>query len=254
MIRLFLVICLLAAPAYTFALDRLSVSSSQQRTAVVELYTSEGCSSCPPADRWFEALTQLPKDEVDVLGLAFHVDYWDYIGWKDRFGSPRYTKRQRQLGANNQQRTIYTPEFFVDGVEARGTGKVLEKVRIGNQQKATIQLELSVSKLSDSLQLELRTVLPTSLTEPLQHQFFVYENQLMSDVTRGENAGEQLRHQQVVRYMSPAQPLEENIQHSIKIGADWRLDQIGVAALVVSPGKDVYLQAVYTPILPLLSP
>lgn len=254
MIRQFLVICLLAIPAYAFALERLSVSSSQQQTAVVELYTSEGCSSCPPADRWLEALTQLPKDEVDVLALAFHVDYWDYIGWKDRFGSPKYTKRQRQLGANNQQRTIYTPEFFVDGIEARGTSKVLEKIRISNRKKAPILLELSVTKLSDTLQLELRTVLPTSLTEPLQQQFFVYENQLMSDVKRGENAGKQLRHQQVVRYMSPAQPLKENTRHSIKIEPEWQLDQIGVAALVATAGKDVYLQAVHTSISPLLSP
>ena len=119
--KLIILGCLLAVPA--FAAETLTVVSGQQQTAVVELYTSEGCSSCPPADQWLEALIQIPRDELDVLALAFHVDYWDYLGWKDRFGSPRHTSRQRQLGANNNQRSIYTPEFFVDGIEARGTRK-----------------------------------------------------------------------------------------------------------------------------------
>lgn len=252
MIRFLLISTLFVAPAY--ALERLSVTSSQQQTAVVEFFTSEGCSSCPPADKWFEAMVQLPSDEIDVLGLAFHVDYWDYLGWKDRFGSPRHTARQRQLGANNLQRSIYTPEFFVNGVEARGTRKVLEKVRSSNQKKATIQMELSVTKLSDSLQLELRSSRATTETEPLQHQFFVYENELTTDVRRGENAGEKLRHQHVVRFMGPELLLKEVNQFRIKIDSDWQLDKIGVAALVTSPGKDIYLQAVHTSISPLLNP
>lgn len=249
--RFLLLSCLWVLP--TYALDSLSVSSSQQKTAVVEFYTSEGCSSCPPADRWFGALTQLPQGEVDMLGLAFHVDYWDYLGWKDRFGSPRHSSRQRLLGANNRQNTIYTPEFFVNGVEARGVRNVIEKIRSSNREKAAFQLELSVTISSGELLLELRSNRPASMTAPLQRQFFVYENQLMSDVKRGENAGEQLKHQQVVRYMSPMQAFKKINKHSIGIDADWQLDQIGVAALVTSPGKDVYLQAVHTPISPLLS-
>jgi len=106
--KLILIGCLLALPLY--AAEILSVVSSPQQTAVVELYTSEGCSSCPPADQWLEALIEVPKEELDVLALAFHVDYWDYLGWQDRFGSAKHTHRQRRLGANNQQRSIYTPE------------------------------------------------------------------------------------------------------------------------------------------------
>ena len=137
---------LMASP--TFAAETITISSNGQQTAVLELYTSEGCSSCPSADRWLAALVEVPNDELDVLALAFHVDYWDYLGWKDRFGSPRYTSRQRQLGSNNNQRTIYTPEFFVDGKEARGTRKVLDKIRSANKQQAQIQLKLSISSLS----------------------------------------------------------------------------------------------------------
>ena len=88
------------------AVEPIEISSGDRQTAVVELYTSEGCSSCPSADRWLSRLIETPRDEVNVLALAFHVDYWDYLGWKDRFSSADYTRRQRHLGANNLQRTI----------------------------------------------------------------------------------------------------------------------------------------------------
>lgn len=248
--RLLLIMSLMASP--TFAAETITISSNGQQTAVLELYTSEGCSSCPSADRWLAALVEVPNDELDVLALAFHVDYWDYLGWKDRFGSPRYTSRQRQLGSNNNQRTIYTPEFFVDGKEARGTRKVLDKIRSANKQQAQIQLKLSISKSSDALQIVLQSVTPDAVDKPLQHRYFVYENQLMSDVTRGENSGERLFHQQVVRYMSPELDLKDNNQHNIAINPEWRLDNIGVAALVTEPGNENYLQVVHSTITALL--
>lgn len=248
--RLLLIMSLMASP--TFAAETIIISSNGQQTAVLELYTSEGCSSCPSADRWLAALVELPNDELDVLALAFHVDYWDYLGWKDRFGSPRYTSRQRQLGSNNNQRTIYTPEFFVDGKEARGTRNVLDKIRSANKQQAQIQLKLSISKSSNALQIELQSVTPDAVDKPLRHRYFVYENQLMSDVTRGENSGERLFHQQVVRYMSPELDLKDNNRHKITINPEWRLDNIGVAALVTEPGNENYLQVVHSTITALL--
>lgn len=248
--RLLLIACLIASPV--FAADEITTMSNGKQTAVVELYTSEGCSSCPSADRWLAALIEVPKDELDVLALAFHVDYWDYLGWKDRFGSQKYTSRQRQLGANNSQRSIYTPEFFVDGMEARGTKKVLQKIRNANDQQAQIQLKLVISKSSDELQLELQSTNSMQAVNTLHHRFFVYENDLMSDVKRGENSGERLFHQQVVRYMSPALILREINQHSISINPEWRLDNVGVAVLVAEPGNENYLQVVHSPIAELL--
>ena len=249
--RLLLIGCLLASlPVY--AAEKITVMSNEQQTAVLELYTSEGCSSCPSADKWLAALVEVPEDELDVLALAFHVDYWDYLGWKDRFGSPDYTSRQRYLGRANSQRTIYTPEFFVDGVEARGTRKVMDKIRTANNQEAEIQLKLSISKTSDSLLIELMSVTPEAVEQPLLHRYFVYENELMSNVTRGENSGERLFHQQVVRYMSPELDLENSNRHKISINPDWRLDNIGVAALVTAPGVNDYLQVVHSSITVLL--
>jgi len=251
MIRYILIGCLLSLSAQ--AGDTITVESSAQKTAVVELYTSEGCSSCPPADQWLEALVEAESDDIDVLALAFHVDYWDYIGWKDRFASPKYTSRQRQLGANNKQRSIYTPEFFVGGKEARGTTRVLNEIRTANEMHAEIGLELTVSKYGDGLQIDLMPSNAKLNSKMLHHRYFVYEKNLVSDVTRGENSGETLRHQHVVRHMSPARKLNPQNTYQINIDPDWQLENIGVAVLVTTPGNESYLQAVYTAIAPLLT-
>jgi hypothetical protein len=250
MFRLLLILCFTTLPA--LAAEKLTVDSGTYQTAVVELYTSEGCSSCPPADKWFEALTKAPKQDVDILALAFHVDYWDYIGWKDRFANPKHTSLQRQLGANNRQQSIYTPEFFVDGKEARGTRNVLSQIRKNTAKQSPIRLKLSVSKNQHSFMLELETITTGSTINGLQHRYFVYEKGLSSEVKRGENAGKRLNHEQVVRYMSATFKSVENDSHSIKIHPEWQLDNIGVAALVTTGGGEQYLQAVYTPIKSLL--
>lgn len=250
MIRAIFLASLLALPAY--AAETIVVNSGATQTAVVELYTSEGCSSCPRADRWLSSLIEVPKHELDVLALSFHVDYWDYLGWKDRFSSPAYTSRQRKLGANNLQRTIYTPEFFVNGKEARGTNRILQKIQQSNEQKAPLVLELSVSKVDNSLIIDLRSPGQRDTIGQVHHRYIVYENNLSTDVKRGENSGEILRHEQVVRYMSSAQNLQTSNQHRIDIDPEWKSENIGVAVLVTSPGDIRYLQALHTSIANLL--
>jgi len=236
-----------------FAGDPIVVNSGDRQTAVVELYTSEGCSSCPSADRWLSRLIEAPKDELDVLALAFHVDYWDYLGWKDRFSSAAYTSRQRQLGANNLQQTIYTPEFFVNGMEARGTNNILQKIRQVNQQQSPLDLKLTVSRDKTSLVLELQSPGERDTNGKIHHRYLVYENNLSTDVKRGENSGEVLKHEQVVRYMSKAKSLREQNQYRIAIDPDWLAANIGVAVLVTAPGNNYYLQALHTPVASLLN-
>ncbi|HUG25789.1 DUF1223 domain-containing protein, partial [Piscinibacter sp.] len=96
--------CAMAADAA--AAPQCSARSGPAAAPLVELYTSEGCNSCPPADRWLSAL----KDRPGVVALAFHVDYWDGLGWKDRFASPLHTQRQAQQRAVNGARFSYTPQ------------------------------------------------------------------------------------------------------------------------------------------------
>ncbi len=250
MLRLLILASFLSTPV--FAGTPIVVDSGDRQTAVVELYTSEGCSSCPRADRWLEKLVTTPQQDLDLLALAFHVDYWDYLGWKDRFSNADYTRRQRVLGANNQQRTIYTPEFFVNGKEARGSANILNKIQQTNQQPASITLRLTVSR--DQSELVVAVQAPSELDngEPIHHRYLVYENKLSTDVKRGENSGKVLHHEQVVRYMSPAQSLRTENQHRIAIDPAWQAENVGVAVLVTSVGAHRYLQAVHTPVASLL--
>ena len=101
---------LLLGVTASFAQNPCTATSGPTITPVVELYTSEGCSSCPPADKWASSL----KDK-GVVVQAFHVGYWDYIGWVDRFAAPAYTQRQREVAARNSQRNVYTPQAVLDG-------------------------------------------------------------------------------------------------------------------------------------------
>ena len=243
MIRLLLLGSLLSFTA--FAGEPVTVRSGATQTAVVELYTSEGCSSCPPADRWLSRLVEVPRSELDFVALAFHVDYWNYLGWKDRFSSAAYTSRQRQLGANNLQRTIYTPEFFVNGKEVRGSGKIVDAIRHANRQPAALGLELTVTRDRTALLLELRA--SNDSGAPAHHRYLVYENGLSTDVERGENRGELLRHEAVVRYMSKAQILRAENRYRIDIDPDWNPGEIGVAVVATTPGSREYLQAVHIP-------
>ncbi len=250
MLRVLMLNSLISLSAY--AGEPIEVSSGDRQTAVVELYTSKGCSSCPSADRWLSRLIETPRDEVNVLALAFHVDYWDYLGWKDRFSSADYTRRQRHLGANNLQRTIYTPEFFVNGMEARGTNNILDKIQQANQRQAPLDLKLTVSRDETGLLLELHSPGERKTVGQIHHRYLVYENNLSSDVKRGENSGETLNHQQVVRYMSKAQNLQQKNQHRIAIEPDWNPQNIGVAVLVTSLGERDYLQALHTSVASLM--
>ena len=250
MLRLLILASLLSTPV--FAGSPIVVNSGDRQTAVVELYTSEGCSSCPRADRWLEKLVTAPQQDLDLLALAFHVDYWDHLGWKDRFSNVDYTKRQRVLGANNRQRTIYTPEFFVNGKEARGSGNILNKIQQTNQQPASITLQLTVSREQSELVVAVQTPSELDNGEPIHHRYLVYENKLSTDVKRGENSGKVLRHEQVVRYMSPAQSLQAENQHRIAIDPAWQAENVGIAVLVTSVGAHRYLQAVHTPVASLL--
>ncbi len=219
------------------------VKSSAQQTPVIELYTSEGCSSCPAADRWLAQLIQLPSNDLPALALAFHVDYWDYIGWKDRFANPSYSARQRHLARINQQTSVYTPEFFVNGEETRGTRRILAKIRAANNTPAPLSLQLAIDAQPGQLQLNLDSRFD-SRDHPMV-RFVVYEDNLASRVKRGENAGRQLHHQHVVRYFSARQPLRAHLQHFIHLKPEWKAENLGVAALALSAnGK--YLQSVYS--------
>ena len=97
-----------------------SFSSGEQAASLLELYTSEGCSSCPPADRWLSQLRDHPELWKSIVPVALHVDYWNYIGWEDRFSDARFTARQQNYIRQGAAGVVYTPGFFSNGAEWRG--------------------------------------------------------------------------------------------------------------------------------------
>ncbi|MGB5622554.1 MAG: DUF1223 domain-containing protein [Gammaproteobacteria bacterium] len=99
---------------------QLVFSSGEQRVPLIELFTSEGCSSCPPADRWLSGLKRDPGLWKTFVPVAFHVDYWDYIGWKDRFARTEFGERHRQYALEGGARAVYTPGLFRQGQDWQG--------------------------------------------------------------------------------------------------------------------------------------
>jgi hypothetical protein len=167
--------------------------SAATLTPVVELYTSEGCSSCPPADKWLSTL----KDDAAkgrVVAQAFHVGYWDYIGWVDRFADPAYTQRQRQIAAWNRQSTIYTPQVVRNGQDWR-SDKVFGS---GEPARATIDLRSTGNDAFTA------NVTPSEGVGSWSAYWTVTEHGHSSKVKAGENAGEFLAHDFVVRQYVPA--------------------------------------------------
>jgi hypothetical protein len=179
----------LAAPATCEA------QSARVAPAVVELYTSEGCSSCPPADRWLSSIAARPG----VIALAFHVSYWDRLGWADRFASPAWSERQAQQQAVNGARYSYTPQVVIDGVDTREWAGRRE-LRSPPVAAAPVQLRLRRDAMTYLAEVALAPLEGANRPLPrLAAYWAVTEDGLRSKVTAGENAGASLAHDAVVR-------------------------------------------------------
>lgn len=168
--------------------------------AIVELYTSEGCSSCPPADEW---LASLPRDG-SVLALAFHVDYWDDLGWKDRFGSAAHSARQRAIQSPSGARFVYTPQVVVDGRDFPGW----QYLRGGALPAAAVPA-LPADAPGVQLRREGAEVLAEIGAAPnaagLAGYWALVEDGHRSQVGAGENHGRALAHEHVVRRYQPVE-------------------------------------------------
>ncbi|MEZ5739426.1 MAG: DUF1223 domain-containing protein [Burkholderiaceae bacterium] len=224
-----------------------AASSPAHRVAVVELYTSEGCSSCPPADRWLSAIRESGLGADQVLPIALHVDYWDYIGWPDRFADPRFTRRQRELAAQNRLNTIYTPQVVLDGRDWRRwweAAPFLHAIENINAQKAALDLALAVQWDGDSARVAVTATNGGTLPDRVSVHAGLLESGLASRVTRGENAGETLAHDHVLRAWLPdlGGP-GRSLEGRLTVPADARPDRLTWVAMAEGPDGRI-LQAV----------
>lgn len=163
---------------------------------VVELYTSEGCDSCPAADRWLASLGGKPG----VVRLAFHVDYWDRLGWKDRFADAAYTRRQYEVSAKSGARFAYTPQVIVDGNEYRAWPTLPPHTA------RAAGVTLTLSQDGDAVVAQL--VRGPGAPQHLAAYWAVTEDGHVSDVKAGENRGATLHHDAVVREYLPVASID----------------------------------------------
>jgi len=225
------------------------VSSGDTKNAIIELYTSEGCSSCPPAEAWLSQTGRLEQyPEAELIPLAFYVDYWDYLGWKDPYAHPEYSMRQKMHQINGAIRTLYTPQLILDARELRPAKTLPERFAQVRSNKASLQLDLRVSTTPDSLQLNLKSLpLKTTLANDDGLYFVVTENNIVSSINAGENHGRTLTHDYVVREFIGPLPIDitedSSKEQLIKINPDWNLEQIAVVAFVQTMKGEI-LQAV----------
>jgi hypothetical protein len=185
----------LAAVAAAAAVAAGPAAAERTSLTVVELFTSQGCSSCPPADA---LLTELSKRD-DILALSVHVDYWDYIGWKDPFASPENTKRQREYARLFGLPFVYTPQMVVQGMaEASGArpNDVLHKIDLLRTAK---RLPVAVRRAApDELVIE---IAKADQEESANVWLVTFDREHVTAIKRGENGGRTLRYSNVVREM-----------------------------------------------------
>lgn len=168
---------------------------------VVELYTSEGCSSCPPADRWLSSL----KGRADVVALAFHVGYWDRLGWADRYALPEGTTRQHEWARRNDSPSVYTPQVLADGRDWRGWPRLpAPQLQPQPQPQSGPVPRLQLDRSGDTVTATVEAAAdPAAAGRRIAGYWAVVEDGHSSRVGAGENAGETLRHDHVVRLYRP---------------------------------------------------
>ena len=192
-------IAFLLSPLGVRAAETVVFESGDQPAVLVELFTSEGCSSCPPADAWLSRLKGSPALWKTYVPAAFHVDYWNRLGWTDRFSSPDFTARQRRYALKGSGDSIYTPEVVLNGREWRGffSGQPLPAAPAG----AVGRLKVTLRERGRA---EVMFTPAAGAPRPAQVEFALLGSNLESEVKRGENGGRKLRHDFVVLRLAVA--------------------------------------------------
>ena len=179
-------------------------SSTGRTPVIVELFTSEGCSSCPPADALLSHLEKTqPVAGAEVIALGEHVDYWNHGGWADRFSSSQFSARQSGYSTAFRKDTVYTPQMIVDG-RTEFVGSDDDAARTAIAQAARMpKAQVSVTQTGDALSVRVDHLPPSAKNEPAEVMLAITEDGLSSSVGGGENAGRRLAHSAVVRQLMP---------------------------------------------------
>jgi hypothetical protein len=245
-------LCVAAAGALA-ADGRCAAESGARTLPLVELYTSEGCSSCPPADRWL-ARTLGPADDAPAAALAFHVDYWDKLGWPDRFARAAWSERQRDIARASRTGVVYTPQVVLQGQDTvawqsnAATGEIARAAAGAPRAKIAVETETRGSRIAVKASARVSAPAPRDGTRLV---VAYTDGGHKTPVKRGENAGVTLAHEHVVRALATGTPadatgmmmLEATMDLPAEAGAHPRL----VAFVERFAARDV-LQALVVPL------
>jgi hypothetical protein len=202
---------LLSLSAFEIHAKSCTGQSASQKVSLVELYTSQGCSSCPPADQWLGTFSQ--RD--DVVPLSMHVAYWDYIGWKDPFAKPEFAQRQRWLAQVSKSNSVYTPGVFVGGAEFREWSSTFMQQRLfARHSSAAAAASIRIEKVPGGLGLW-RVAATVDAAHPVENKrLFIAgtKSGLVSKVRAGENNGRTLTNHHVVDFWSGPQNAKSGSQ------------------------------------------
>ena len=221
----------------SIVLAKTSEPGAPRKAVVVELFTSEGCSSCPPADDLLGHLRQdLSAGNIQVIPLGFHVDYWNSLGWKDRFSSAEYTQRQEQYTHTLKVDGPYTPEMVVDGeVEFVGNdaGRAQRTIRQQASQLETAQVRIAPAG-ADQLTVQINGPAAASNGNALV-MLAITEDNLTTQVFSGENGGRKLHHAAVVRELREIGTLHSGTMETtvpLKLEKDWKRNDLRAVVFV----------------------
>lgn len=231
-LALFLIFASHISSAQTF-------TSTEQQVPLIELYTSEGCSSCPPADRYLSQLSDEKGLWEEFVPIAFHVDYWDYIGWKDPYASKEYSQRQRRYAAEYRETTVYTPGLRKAGEEWR-SWRIFGNPRLDSDEAGNPGV-LKIAVNNDGLFEADFTAQDTS--ESVQLTVALLGLNLSNEVTRGENRGKTLEHDFVVLGISTYSSANSGEWSGQLPAASVDAPNYAIAAWVTQGGSLVPIQA-----------
>jgi hypothetical protein len=232
-------------------------SEPGQHAVIVELFTSEGCSSCPPADALLKSLSeQQPVPGAKIIALEEHVDYWDRSGWKDPFSSAEFTERQNAYAHMYGKSGVYTPQMIVDGhmefVGSRSSEarEIIEKA--ASQPKVAIQLIPSPSPANGNAAFDIKVSNLSNLLSGHEAELWIAitEKGLYTDVKAGENAGEQLHHAPVVRAFHKSSTFggtkDYQTHANLKISPSWQRENLSFVAFAVDKNSRTIIGAAST--------
>jgi hypothetical protein len=215
----------------------IELASPSRQAALIELYTSEGCNSCPPADRRLSRLKHDPRLWRELVPVAFHVDYWNRLGWRDRFSDARYSARQSDYHAHNYLKVIYTPGWVHDGRESRAWFS-------GRQSPPRTAVDVGVLKATINASGAGTSAVFTPaqpLSGPLVLNVALLGFDLVTDVTAGENTGKRLAHDFVVLALHDYQATGAGGRY------DWPLTDLAAATPANATGIALWVTAADDP-------